>query len=52
MMGVLNKDPDYVKRMVEGGFEQVDIPVDRIPAFMAEQTKSTLEDAKIAGMTK
>jgi tripartite-type tricarboxylate transporter receptor subunit TctC len=52
MMAKLNKDPGYVKRMVEGGFEQVDIPVDRIPAFMKEQTKATLEDAKVAGMIK
>lgn len=52
MMAVLNKDPDYVKRMTEGGFEQVDIPVEKMPAFLAEQTKATLEDAKAAGMTK
>lgn len=52
MMAVLNKDPDYVKRMTEGGFEQVDIPVDQMPAFMKAQTKSTLEDAKAAGMMR
>jgi tripartite-type tricarboxylate transporter receptor subunit TctC len=52
MMASLNKDPDYVKRMTDGGFEQVDIPVDQVPAFMKEQTKATLEDAKIAGMVK
>jgi tripartite-type tricarboxylate transporter receptor subunit TctC len=52
VMATLNKDPAYVKRMTEGGFEQVDIPVDQIPAFMAAQRKSTLEDARAAGMTK
>jgi tripartite-type tricarboxylate transporter receptor subunit TctC len=52
MMAVLNKDPDYVKRMTEGGFEQVDIPVAQMPAFMAEQTKAALEDAKVAGLAK
>jgi tripartite-type tricarboxylate transporter receptor subunit TctC len=52
MMAALNKDPAYVKRMTEGGFEQVDISVDQMPAFMKEQTKSTLEDAKAAGMVK
>ncbi|HSN92821.1 MAG TPA: tripartite tricarboxylate transporter substrate binding protein [Anaeromyxobacteraceae bacterium] len=52
MMAALNKDPDYVKRMTEGGFEQVDIPLDKIPAFMKEQTKATLEDAKLAGMVQ
>ncbi len=52
MMGVLNKDPDYVKRMVEGGFEQVDIPVEQMAAFLQGQVKATLEDAKAAGMMK
>jgi len=52
MFGVINKDPEYVKRMTDGGFEQVDIPLDRIPAFMAEQTKDTMEDAKAAGLAK
>lgn len=52
MMGVLNKDPGYVKRMIEGGYEQVDIPLEQMAAFMKEQTKATLEDAKAAGMTK
>jgi tripartite-type tricarboxylate transporter receptor subunit TctC len=52
MMATLNKDPDYVKRMIEGGYEQVDIPVDRMDAFLKEQTKATLDDAKAAGMMK
>jgi tripartite-type tricarboxylate transporter receptor subunit TctC len=52
MMAALNKDPEYVKRMTEGGFEQVNIPVDQMPAFLRDQTKSTLEDAKAAGMMK
>lgn len=52
LMGVLNKDPEYVKRMTEGGFEQVDIPVDQIPAFMAAQSKAAIEDAKAAGLAK
>jgi tripartite-type tricarboxylate transporter receptor subunit TctC len=52
VFAVLNRDPDYVKRMTESGFEQVDIPVDKMPAFMAEQSKAMLEDAKLAGMVK
>jgi tripartite-type tricarboxylate transporter receptor subunit TctC len=52
MMAALNKDPEYVKRMTEGGFEQVDIPLDRIPSFMAAQAKDTMEDAKAAGLAK
>jgi hypothetical protein len=52
MFLVINKDPDYVKRMTEGGFEQVDIPLEQIPAFLAAQTKDSMEDAKAAGLAK
>ena len=52
VIAAVNKDPEYVKRMVDGGFEQVDIPIEKMQAFMQEQTKLTLEDAKLAGMTK
>jgi tripartite-type tricarboxylate transporter receptor subunit TctC len=52
MFAVINRDPEYVKRMTEGGFEQVDIPLDQIPAFMTAQTKDTMEDAKAAGLAK
>ncbi len=52
MMGALNRDPDYVKRMTEGGFEQVDISIDQMSGFMREQVKAALEDAKAAGMVK
>jgi tripartite-type tricarboxylate transporter receptor subunit TctC len=52
MFGVINKDPEYVKRMTEGGFEQVDIPLAQVPAFLAAQTKDTMEDAKAAGLVK
>jgi tripartite-type tricarboxylate transporter receptor subunit TctC len=52
MFLVINKDPEYVKRMTEGGFEQVDIPLERIPSFLAEQVKDSMEDAKAAGLAK
>lgn len=52
MMGVLNKDPAFVKRMTDDGFAQVDIPVEKIPEFMKQQIKETLEDAKAAGLVK
>jgi hypothetical protein len=38
--------------MTEGGFEQVDIPLDQIPSFMATQAKDSMEDAKAAGLAK
>ncbi|SNT25082.1 Tripartite-type tricarboxylate transporter, receptor component TctC [Noviherbaspirillum humi] len=52
MMAVLNKDPETRKRLVEGGYDLVDIPVDQIPAFMAERTKVYIQDAKNAGVIK
>lgn len=52
MFLVINKDPEYVKRMTEGGFEQVDIPLEQIPAFLTAQTKDSMEDARAAGLAK
>ncbi|MBI5066857.1 MAG: tripartite tricarboxylate transporter substrate binding protein [Deltaproteobacteria bacterium] len=52
MFLVINKDPEYVKRMTEGGFEQVDIPLDQIPGFLAAQAKDSMEDARAAGLAK
>jgi tripartite-type tricarboxylate transporter receptor subunit TctC len=52
MMATVNKDPAYVKKMIDGGFEQVDIPVGKMADFMKEQTKLALEDAKLAGLAK
>ena len=52
VMAVLNKDPEYVKRMTDGGFEQVDIPYDQVAKFMEAQTRSALEDARAAGLVK
>lgn len=52
MMGAINKIPEFVKRMTNDGFAQVDIPYEQIGAFMKEQIKDTLEDAKAAGLIK
>ncbi len=52
MFLVINKDPEYVKQMTANGFEQVDITLEQMPAFMAAQTKAAIEDAKAAGLAK
>ena len=52
MMETLNKDPDMRKRMVDGGFEVVDVPYDRIPAFMKERTAEYMNSAKLMGLAK
>jgi tripartite-type tricarboxylate transporter receptor subunit TctC len=52
MMDALNKDPDFRKQMVDGGFEVIDITLEKMPAFMAERTKAYIDDAKAAGLVK
>jgi tripartite-type tricarboxylate transporter receptor subunit TctC len=48
----INKDPDFQKRMADGGFELVDIGVEKMPAFMIERTKVYSENAKKMGLLK
>ena len=48
----INKDADFQKRMADGGFELVDIGVDKMAAFMAERTKVYTEAAKRMGLLK
>ena len=48
----INKDVDFQKRMAEGGFELVDIGVDKMPAFMLERAKVYTEAAKRMGLLK
>jgi tripartite-type tricarboxylate transporter receptor subunit TctC len=52
MMGELNKDPDTRKRLVDGGYDLVDIGIDDMPDFLAKRNKQYLEDARGAGLIK
>lgn len=52
MMEALNKDPDMRKKMVDGGFEVIDVPFDQVPAFMKERTAQYTETARQLGMIK
>ena len=52
MMDAINKDPELRKRMVEGGFEVTDIPLEQIPTFMAERSREYLNAAKALGLVK
>lgn len=52
MMDAINKDPELRKRMLEGGFEVTDIPLDRIPAFMSERSREYLNSARSLGLVK
>ena len=48
----INKDPDFRKQMIDGGFEPVDISVDQIPAFLVQRKKDYENIAKIMGLMK
>jgi tripartite-type tricarboxylate transporter receptor subunit TctC len=52
MMDALNRDPELRKKMIEGGFEVIDVPVDKVPAFMQERSKEYLNTARAIGMIK
>ncbi len=52
MMAELNKDPDILKWMADGGFEVVDIPFDKSAAFIKERSKDYLEAARAMGLVK
>jgi tripartite-type tricarboxylate transporter receptor subunit TctC len=52
VMDAINKDPDFRRRMAEGGFEVTDIGIDAIPAFLAERTPAYLQSAKALGLGK
>ena len=48
----LNKDPDILKWMADGGFEVVDVPYDKNDAFMKARGKEYMEIAKLMGLLK
>jgi tripartite-type tricarboxylate transporter receptor subunit TctC len=48
----INKDPDFRKQMIDGGFEPVDITVDKIPAFLAQRKKDYEDVARKMGLLK
>jgi tripartite-type tricarboxylate transporter receptor subunit TctC len=52
MMGELNKDPDTRKRLVDGGYDLVDIGIDEMPDFLAKRSRQYLDDARGAGLIK
>lgn len=48
----INNDAEMKKQMADGGFEWVDVPFDRVPAFMQERTKAYADAAKLLGLVK
>ncbi|MBL8521458.1 MAG: tripartite tricarboxylate transporter substrate binding protein [Betaproteobacteria bacterium] len=52
MFSEVNKDPEFRQKMVDLGFELIDVTYDKMPAFMAERGKVYLEVAKRMGLVK
>ncbi|MCU0896214.1 MAG: tripartite tricarboxylate transporter substrate binding protein [Burkholderiales bacterium] len=52
MMELLNKDPEMRQKMIDGGFEPVDITYELVPGFMADRTKAYMATAKQMGLAK
>ena len=52
VMDAINKDPELRKKMVDGGFEVIDIPLEQMPAFMKARTAEYMNSAKALGLVK
>ncbi len=48
----INADADMKKQMADGGFEWIDVPLERVPAFMDDRKKAYTEAAKLLGLIK
>jgi tripartite-type tricarboxylate transporter receptor subunit TctC len=52
MIGQINADPEFQKKMTEGGFAMADIPADKNDAFMKEKSEEFIAAAKEGGILK
>ncbi len=52
LIGKINHDPQFVKQMEEKGFAMIDVPLEKMDAFMAERKKEYTEIAKEMGIAK
>ena len=48
----INQDPAMRKQLTDGGFDLIDITLEKMPAFLAEKSRAYIEDAKAAGLLK
>jgi putative tricarboxylic transport membrane protein len=52
MMYAVNQDPEMRKKLGDGGYDVIDVTVDRMGDFLAEKSKAYIEDARAAGLIK
>ncbi len=48
----INNDPEFIKKMEDGGFAMLDMPYEKIPAFMEARKKEYADAARAMGMIK
>jgi tripartite-type tricarboxylate transporter receptor subunit TctC len=52
LIGKINKDPSFIKQMEDKGFAMIDVPLEKMDAFMAERKKEYGAIAREMGITK
>ena len=52
MMLEVNADPEMRKKLADGGYDVIDVTLEKMPAFLAEKAKAYIDDAKAAGLIK
>ena len=52
MFSEINRDPEFMKQMADGGFELIDITYDKMPAFLVARRQAYVEIAKLMGLGK
>lgn len=52
LIGKINKDPEFIKKMEDKGFAMIDVPLSNMGAFMAERKKEYGEIARAMGIVK
>ena len=48
----INQDPEFRRKMGDQGIEPIDIPYDKMPAFLEERKKAYISVAKLMGLAK
>jgi hypothetical protein len=52
MMFAVQQEPEMRSKLTDGGYDVIDVTLEKMPAFLAEKAKAYIEDAKAAGLLK
>jgi tripartite-type tricarboxylate transporter receptor subunit TctC len=52
MMFAVNQDPEMRRKLTDGGYDVIDVTLEKMPAFLAEKARAYIDDAKAAGLLK